>query len=59
MKCDCGFQFAGPGQFRNCQAFVWGGQSGVICPKCGEHYVGHWKLTAKEMAAYNKFKQTQ
>lgn len=40
MKCDCGFEFAGPGQFRNCNAFVTSeGHSGVICPKCDQHWV--------------------
>jgi hypothetical protein len=46
MKCKCGFQFAGPGEFRNCNAFIDGdGDSGVICPKCGKRYVnkkGDW-----------------
>lgn len=46
MKCKCGFQFAGPGEFRNCNAFIDGdGDSGVICPKCGKRYVnkkGKW-----------------
>jgi len=41
MKCDCGFEFAGPGEFRNCNVIfvqftgekypVWVS----ICPKCG------------------------
>jgi len=40
MKCKCGFAFSGPGEFRNCEAFISGeGQSGVICPKCGQAYV--------------------
>ena len=40
MKCKCGFQFAGPGEFRNCEAFIThDGESGVICPKCNAHYV--------------------
>ena len=30
-KCECGFEFAGPGEFRNCEAFVTKeGQGGVI-----------------------------
>jgi len=41
MKCyKCGFKFAGPGEFRNCEAFIDGdGRSGVICPECGTKYV--------------------
>ena len=39
-KCQCGFKFAGPGEFRNCEAFInSNGQGGVICPKCGTAYV--------------------
>ena len=41
MKCECGFQFAGAGEFRNCPAFVTKqGRSGVVCPDCGNCYVG-------------------
>ena len=40
MKCDCGFQFVEPGEFRNCEAFVTAdGDSGVVCPDCGATYV--------------------
>jgi len=40
MKCKCGFQFSGPGEFRNCEAFITEkGKGGVICPKCGTAYV--------------------
>lgn len=40
LICVCGFKFAGPGEFRNCEAFVTGdGKSGVICPECGREYV--------------------
>ena len=40
MKCLCGFKFAGPGEFRNCEAFITtDGKSGVICPKCDRKYV--------------------
>jgi hypothetical protein len=40
MKCICGFKFSGPGEFRNCEAFITiMGQSGVVCPKCGRQYV--------------------
>ena len=38
-KCKCGFKFSGPGEFRNCEAFIYNGQSGVICPKCNQHYL--------------------
>ena len=40
MKCKCGFQFSGAGEFRNCGAFVTKeGKGGVICPKCNTAYV--------------------
>jgi hypothetical protein len=39
-KCRCGFKFSGPGEFRNCDAFVTEqGESGIICPECGRCYV--------------------
>ena len=41
MNCDCGFEFSGPGEFRNCEAFFTDeGKGGVICPKCGQAYIG-------------------
>ena len=40
MTCKCGFKFAGPGEFRNCPAFVTNdGKSGVTCPTCGISYM--------------------
>ena len=46
MKCECGYEFAGPGEFRREQAFVTKeGDSGIICPTCGTWYVhtgGRW-----------------
>lgn len=39
MNCHCGFQFAGPGEFRNCEAFILDGKSGVICPVCKKQYI--------------------
>lgn len=40
MKCKCGFKFAGPGEYRNCEAFITTeGQSGIICPDCETAYV--------------------
>lgn len=36
-QCKCGFKFAGPGNIRNCSAFINDeGEGGVICPECGE-----------------------
>jgi hypothetical protein len=40
MKCKCGFQFSGPGEYRNCEAFITkDGKGGVICPKCKKTYI--------------------
>jgi len=40
MNCKCGFKFAGPGEFRNCNAFITNvGNSGVVCPMCNTKYV--------------------
>lgn len=40
LVCKCGFQFAGTGEFRNCDAFIDDkGRGGVICPKCGKRYI--------------------
>jgi len=37
--CECGFKFAGPGEFRNCEAYLDDdNQWWVICPKCGQIY---------------------
>ena len=41
MKCECGFEFSGPGEYRNCSAYIDDyGDSVVICPECGKHYKG-------------------
>jgi hypothetical protein len=46
MNCECGFKFSGPGDIRNCGAFITEkGHSGIICPECGKRYVkinGDW-----------------
>lgn len=48
-KCKCGFQFAGPGEFRNCDAFVTkDGHSGVVCPECGTQYIGEKEVVTTE-----------
>jgi len=40
MNCQCGFKFAEPGDFRNCNAFITDkGESGVECPKCKKTYI--------------------
>lgn len=45
LQCTCGFQFSGSGEFRNCEAFTTpDGQSGVVCPDCGTHYVNGQKM---------------
>lgn len=39
-KCECGFKFAGAGEFRNCDAFVTKeGKGGIVCPDCGRRYI--------------------
>jgi predicted RNA-binding Zn-ribbon protein involved in translation (DUF1610 family) len=39
-KCECGFQFSKPGEFRNAQAIITKeGNTGVICPNCGKVYI--------------------
>lgn len=49
MKCDCGFKFTGPGEFRNCEAFITeDGQGGVICPECDNYYVNGNKMEADD-----------
>jgi hypothetical protein len=49
MQCQCGFQFSGPGEFRNCAAFITqDGHSGVICPKCGRAYVDGQEVELKK-----------
>lgn len=46
MTCKCGFEFSGPGEFRNCEAFVTStGKGGYICPKCGKAYVDGVEVT--------------
>jgi hypothetical protein len=45
MMCKCGFVFAGPGEFRNCEAFVTSqGRSVVVCPECKRMYVDGWEV---------------
>ena len=40
MKCSCGFKFADPGEFRNCDAFIArDGRSAIVCPDCGSIYI--------------------
>lgn len=39
MECKCGFKFSGPGEYRNCQAFIVDGKSGIVCPDCGKKYI--------------------
>ena len=48
LKCVCGFKFSGPGEFRNCEAFITDkGQSGIVCPKCQTKYVNGKKVILK------------
>ena len=39
MICECGFRFSGPGEFRNCEAFIVEEGSCVVCPDCGKKYL--------------------
>ncbi len=40
LICECGFKFAGAGEFRNCDAFITkDGKSGVVCPVCNNAFV--------------------
>jgi len=49
MKCKCGFKFAGPEEFRNCEAFITeDGESGIVCPDCGTCYVNNCEVKLKE-----------
>lgn len=39
MKCECGFEFSKPGEFRNCEAYAdENGQWWVVCSDCGKEY---------------------
>jgi len=39
-KCTCGFEFSGPGEFRNCEIYVdKDGNTIAVCPKCEEKYI--------------------
>ena len=39
LVCKCGFKFAGPGEFRNCEAYLdEDGQWWIVCPDCGMEY---------------------
>lgn len=41
MKCECGFEFSGPGEYRNCECYRDdNGQWWNVCPKCGKEYKG-------------------
>lgn len=51
FKCECGFEFAELGEFRNCPAFVAAdGRSGVTCPECGTSCVDGQKVIIKSPA---------
>ena len=49
MKCKCGWQFSGPGEYRNCNSFITKeGKSGVVCPNCGTPYVGEQEVKLED-----------
>ncbi|MFA5715221.1 MAG: hypothetical protein WC998_05750 [Candidatus Paceibacterota bacterium] len=43
MKCECGFKFSGPGEYRNCNAKLTKEGWVNICPKCGKEYLNEGK----------------
>jgi hypothetical protein len=50
LECKCGFMFSGPGEFRNCEAFITkDGQSGVICPNCAARYISKESLSDESL----------
>ena len=55
MKCKCGFKFAKPGEFRNCEAFITkDGESGYTCPTCNTHYVNGKEVKIEEKKIQSK-----
>ncbi len=59
MKCKCGFKFANPGEFRNCEAFITSdGRSGVICPKCGRSYIDGREIIQSDLGINQKNKES-
>ena len=54
FKCKCNFKFSGPGEFRNCEAFITDkGQSGIICPKCQTKYVNGTSVRRTSVITYS------
>lgn len=50
MKCECGFKFAGPGEFRNCDSYMdKDGQWWNVCPKCKKEYKADQSYKDAEM----------
>ena len=39
MKCECGFKFSEPGEFRNCNLIITKEGKVFICPECETQYV--------------------
>lgn len=49
MKCECGFKFSGPGEFRNCELYIRSdGKKVIVCPKCGAEYIKDRKAYTNE-----------
>ena len=49
MNCECGFKFAGPREFRNCETFITGtGRLGVTCPTCNTSYVDGMEIKLEQ-----------
>ena len=48
MKCNCGFQFSGPGEFRNCNVVITTeGKTVAVCPECGTKYLKEQEVNVK------------
>jgi len=49
MKCECGFNFTGKGEYRKTEEFLTlTGKIGIICPVCRNAYVNGNKVELKK-----------
>lgn len=56
MKCECGFEFAGPGEFRNCESFLGQDKKWYnVCSACGNVFESETgKLVGKKAETGDK-----